>query len=117
MSFKIDCKIVKIYQNSSEGLDVYIDPCAQYRVQRKNPIDGNAPTDFALFIDYEYFSSTKDKYNAALVKIGDQGIALKLKLSKESFNYSALCAAQATKGRTRLMVNDNLTDIESVDMV
>jgi len=118
MSYKIECKVIAIRHVGKDSLEVDIDPIARFRIMRLNPIKGNRPTEYALFIEYEYFgSSNGEMYKSALRRIDSGGICLRCAENKGGFDYAALAAAQATKGRARLMVNDDLVHIESVEMI
>jgi len=117
MSYKIDCKISKIFHSEPDSVDVLINPVSKFLVQRKNPNEGNKATDYALFVRHEFFSGVNERCDAVLMKLDEQRLKLKLKLNKESFDYMAICAAQAAKGLVRLLVDDDVVYIESIEMV
>lgn len=118
MNYKIECKVKAVHQDGKGGLLVDIEPTARFRHQRPDVIKGNRPVDYALFIAHEYFSQSSDKnYGASLVRLGAIGVKLSLGLKKDGFDYVALAAAQATKGRVLLLVDETLQRIESVEMI
>lgn len=117
MSFKMECFVRAIMRETEDVARVDVEPTDRFKITRKNPVSGNPPTEYALFVDVNYFQEVIDEGAARVVKLVDGKFGLRLGLHNRTFDYTCLAASQACRSRVRILVDEEVKNIESVEMV
>ena len=117
MSYKIECVVKSIIGNSEDSRTVAITPTDKFKITKKNPIEGGRPTEYALFVGYPFFGGTEEIVVAKLKRLIESETNLVVKLKADSFDFVGLAVAKTSKAKARILVDEKLEVIESVELI